>query len=419
MQVLPDGNLELKTPYGLIEEKGLRAYQQAGASINQVPCRMMIDNNIIRFDLGAYDSSRPVVIDPLVFSTYLGGSTLDQINAVKINSGKDIVVTGGSSSSDFPTTTGAYQTTLKGSSNVFVSKFNPTCTTLLASTYLGGSGAGPGDFANALALDSLGNAVVAGQTGSTNFPTTTGAFQATNPIDGALSTSFVSKISSDGTKLLASSYLGGTSGGTGDQANAVAVDSSGNFVVVGNASSTGFPMPNTAYQKSLLGPKACYIVKLSSDAKTLVAGTYLGGSGDVAGNGDGGQAVALDASQNIAVAGYANSSNFPVSTGAFQATNKSFLDGFSNAFFAKVSSNCKSLLASTFLGGGGGDSAFAIALDGSANAIIWRYYKVARLSADERRVPNIPNGIKWRNGFCRQSQRRRQDPHEQLLPRWQ
>jgi len=383
MRVLENGDLELLTPYGLIEEKGLRAYQESSGVATQIPCRMVVDNDIVRFDLGSYDSSRPVVVDPLVFSTYLGGSTSDDgIQALKLDSSKNVVVTGLTFSTDFPVTTGAYQKTDAGTynegTNIFVSKLNPTGKTLLASTYLGGSGQPAtstvyGDISNGLALDASGNAVVVGITYSTNFPVTTGALKTTNPQAGVNQTGFVSKISADGTKLLASSYLGGTGSGTGDQPNGAAVDSSGDTIVVGTATNATFPMSSTGYQKTLPGPSACFILKLSADEKTIVAGTFLGGTGNVPGNGDTGQAVALDASQNIAVAGAAVSENFPVTAGAFQLSNTGYSGATYNAYYSKVSSNCTELLASTFLGGSSGDSAGALYIDSSGNAIVGGY----------------------------------------------
>jgi len=377
MQVLPNGDLELQTPYGVIEEKGLRAYQGSGGKTSQVPCRMVIDQDVIRFDIGSYDPSRPVVVDPLVFSTYFSGASFDTIQAVKIDSSKNIVVAGSTTSATFPTTTGAYQKTVAGAGirNVFISRLNSSGTTLVSSTLLGGTGGG--DTAAGLALDSSNDAIVAGPTSSTDFPTTSGAYQSSNPQAGSGNTAcYVSIVSSDGKTLLASSYLGGTGSpisGNGDAATAVTVDSTGEPIVVGTAEDGGFPTSSTAYQKTWTDNSACFIAKLSADGKTLVAGTLLSGSGNPSGSGEHGLSVALDGSQNIVVAGYSYSQDFPLSTGAYQTTNKAFSNSGSNAFVSKVSSDCSKLLSSTYLGGSAqqaGDQANSVAVDGSGNMLL-------------------------------------------------
>ncbi|MGD0009788.1 MAG: SBBP repeat-containing protein [Terriglobia bacterium] len=203
--------------------------------------------NQIHFALGAYNHAQALVIDPvLVYSTYLGGSGWDTANAITVDSAGNAYVTGKTSSTDFPVTPGAFQTTNLGGSS-FVTKLNPTGTALVYSTYLGGSGSiGGGDIGNAIVVDTAGNVYVAGQTYSTDFPVTPGAFQTTNRAaanDDA--NAFVAKLNPSGTALVYSTYLGGSglsafTPSSGDKGNAIAVDATGDAYVAGETYSTDF-----------------------------------------------------------------------------------------------------------------------------------------------------------------------------------
>ena len=372
LRVREDGNLELSTPYGTIVQKGLTAYQESGGTRRQIPCRMTVDGDRIRFDAGAYDQGKELVIDPLLSSTYLGGSGIDgdQAFAAAIDAAGEPVIAGRSTSSDFPLTAGAYQTTNTHGEEAFVSKFSADGTELLASTFLGGGG----DSAFALALDSSGNPVIAGETQSSNFPVTTGVFQQTNQGLGGGINGFISKLSADGTTLLASTYLGGNNeaGPDGDFVSALVLDGSGNPVISGHTSSTNFPVTAGAYQQknalSLGGFGIAFVSKLSADFTKLLASTYLGGAAD--GAGDYAYAVALDSSGDPVIAGSSGSDNFPVTTGVYQTTNRGGLD----AFVSKLSADCTKLLASTYLGGATGDAeAYALALDSSGGPVIAGY----------------------------------------------
>src|SRR5262249_5109415 len=170
----------------------------------------------VGFQVGAYDRSRPLVIDPvIVFSTYLGGSGADTAYAVAVDSSGNSYLTGNTASTNFPTSSGSYQTTLSGSSDAFVTELDVTGA-LVYSTYLGGSGA---DTGYGIAVDSSGNAYVTGQTSSSNFPTTSGPYQTSS---GGGTDAFVTKLNSSGTALSYSTYLGGS--GT-DIGHAIALDS--------------------------------------------------------------------------------------------------------------------------------------------------------------------------------------------------
>jgi len=341
----------------------------------------------VRFALGRYDTARPLVIDPvLLYSTYLGGSNQvfgNQGVRIAVDSGGNAYVVGVTSSTDFPTTGGAFQTVNKATgqfpTTTFVTKLNPTGTALVYSTYLGGTGPN-GDNATGLAIDSSGNAYVVGFTNSTDFPITAGAFQTVNKSTSQFAyTGFVTKLNSTGTALIYSTYLGGTNE---DDPSGIAVDSNGSAYVTGNAKSTDFPTTPGAFQTVNNGQGTtasnAFITKFNSTGTALVYSTYLGGSGVVGGKGDGGSGIAVNSSGNAYVTGTTYSADFPVTPGAFQPTNHKQAANFSNAFVTKLNSTGTALVYSTYLGGSGqaggnqgaGDGATGIALDSADSAFV-------------------------------------------------
>lgn len=328
----------------------------------------------------------------LMYSTYLGGSGLsngfygDDGYAIAVDSSGDAYVTGATYSQNFPVTKGAFQTVNNSlrtfSENAFVTKLNPTGTALVYSTYLGGSA---GDEGTGIAVDASGDAYVIGSATSTNFPVTTGVFQSTNV---ALTTSgwgeaFITKLNPTGASLVYSTYLGGTSyGATG---YGIAIDSSGDAYVSGNSYSTDFPVTSGAFQTvnnaaAAAGPDTvasnAYVAKLNPTATALEYATYLGGSIDDYGGG-----IAVDGSGNAYVTGYSMSSNYPVTSGAFQPTNKAYANQGANAFVTKVNPTGTGLVYSTYLGGtglaplndnssGSGDTGEDIAVDSLGDAYV-------------------------------------------------
>jgi Beta-propeller repeat/Abnormal spindle-like microcephaly-assoc'd, ASPM-SPD-2-Hydin/Cep192 domain 4 len=334
--------------------------------------------NQVSFEVGSYDHRRPLVIDPtLGYSTYLGGATaldFDAGNGIALDSAGDAYITGQTFSSDFPQASNSCNACGAGGSDAFVAKLNPLGTALLYSTYLGGSGGG--DAAFGIAVDSSGNAYVTGLTNSTDFPLTASAFQAT--LNGTQN-AFVTKLSSDGSSLAYSTYLGGT-GLLGDQGNAIAVDASGNAVVVGSTSSSDFPTVNpyqSANNGAGMGGTNAFVAQINASLSgnlSLVYSTYLGGTVNGFGEsvGDAATAVAMDASGNAYVGGSASSTDFPVKN-AFQGVNNAAANAGFNGFVAKLNPSAGgslSLVYSTYLGGSQSDSVLGIAVDGSGDAYV-------------------------------------------------
>ena len=374
VRVTEAGNLEVETSLGLVEEKGLTAYQEIGVLRVPVKCRLVMSGEgVVRFQTGPYDKQLPLVIDPLIFSTFLGGTdgnivqdgTGDAANAVALDNSNNVLVAGVTYSTNFPVTAGAYQRTNRAGFSAFITKVTADGGHLMWSTYLGGSG---GAAAHGLKLDGASNALVTGSAGP-NFPTTVGAYQST--IKSASTNAFVSKLTSDGKNLMWSTYIGGSGA---DTAYGIALNGQVP-VVAGQAFSTDFPVTTGAYQAANRGAGQkvanAFVATLSADGAHLTASTYLGGTGRN-GLGDNALAIALDTSGNAVIAGKASSSDFPVSVDAFQTTNK----GNVNAFVARISADAKTLVSSTYIGGtlpvtpGTGDSANAVVLDSNENAVI-------------------------------------------------
>ncbi len=343
----------------------------------------LLGKHTVGFRLGSYDRAQALVIDPaLAFSTFLGGSGRDAGNAIAVDTAGGVYVTGETSSIDFPVAQGAYQTTnhVANGSTAFVTKLSPSGTALVYSTYLGGSG---GETANAIAVDSTGNAYVAGSTLSTDFPVTQGAFQTTNHgAANGVPNGFITKLNPTGTALAYSTYLGGSGlpaepTYSGDKANALAVDAAGDAYVSGAAYSVDFPITSGAYQTTnhaANGGSNAFVTKLNPAGTALVYSTYLGGSGSSVGdNGDFANAIALDATGNAYVTGDAFSTDFPVTPGAFQSTNPAAASESPDAFVTKLNANGTALVYSTYLGGGGtyaGNQGGAIAVDAAGNAYV-------------------------------------------------
>jgi hypothetical protein len=228
------------------------------------------------------------------------------------------------------------------------------------STYLGGNG---WDEAYDIAVDGSGQAYVAGGTESTNFPVTAEAFQMM-PSGGSTdySEAFVAKLSADGSRLVYATYLGGSNG---DEAYGIAVDGQGQAYVAGYTGSDNFPVTTGAFQPVFGGGYGygdAFVAQLSADGSRLIYATYLGGNGS-----DGATGIAVDGQGQAYVAGFIDSTNFPVTTGALQPV---FGGGYSDAFVAQLSADGSTLAYATYLGGNGSDGATGIAVDGQGRAYV-------------------------------------------------
>jgi hypothetical protein len=284
---------------------------------------------------GAFVTKLDPTGSALVYSTYFTiGSTSD----LAVDTVGNAYLTGQASSALSPTP-GAFQTTPSGLDDAHVTKLNSTGSALVYSTYLGGSSS---DRAISIAVDTLGNAYVVGDTFSTDFPTTPGAFQP--GLVGAPG-GFVTKLNPLGTGLVYSTYLSGTGGAT---PNGIAIDTSANAYVTGTTCSTDFPTTLGAFQPTFAGDfGACdaFVTKLNSTGSALAYSTYLGGTGQDAGRG-----IAVDTAGNAYVTGTTESADFPTTPGTIQ---RAFGGSIRDVFVSKLNPLGSGLVYSTYLGGSG------------------------------------------------------------------
>jgi hypothetical protein len=349
-----EGRLVFTTRFGEVKLAELRVYQgdrEIGGRFVERPGGWGIA-------VGSYDPTQLLVIDPLVYSTYIGGSIADRGNAIAVDESGNAYVTGSTYSTDYDVTPGSFQTTNGGYWDVFVTKLNETGTALVYSTYIGGSG---DDYGYGIAVDGSGEAYVTGYTYSSNYPVTVGAaFQETK--EGWVDV-FVTKLNETGDDLVYSTYLGGSGV---DYGYGIAVDGSGEAYVTGYTSSIDYDVTPGAFQTTKGGGWDVFVTKLNDTGTALVYSTYIGGSND-----DEGYSIAVDGSGNAYVTGLTTSTNYPVTPGAFQTTK----GGGRDVFVTKLNETGDDLVYSTYLGGSDEDRGYGIAVDGSGNAYAtgWTY----------------------------------------------
>ncbi len=353
IKVNKSGELEIETELGTVKMTKPVAYQETGGEKKyiQVAYNVLADSGTYGFEIGEYDKTKPLVIDPLLASTFIGGSSSDYVYALALDSSGDVFVAGWTWSSDYPTTVGAYDTTHNGYSDVIVSKLDSNLSSLLASTFIGG---GNYDHADAIAIDSSGDVFVAGKTWSSDYPTTVGAYDTTFNGNGDV---FVSKLDSNLSSLLSSTFIGGSSV---DHARALAIDLSGDVFVAGLTGSSDYPTTVGAYDTTLNGNDDVFVSKLDSSLSSLVSSTLIGGSGV-----DDAYALAIDSSGDVFVAGLTGSSDYPTTVGAFDTVYNS-----DDVFVSKLDSSLSSLVSSTLIGGSGVDDAYALAIDSSGDVFV-------------------------------------------------
>jgi len=285
----------------------------------------------------------------LNFSTYLGGQIYDTIHDIELDQNEDIIICGTTASEDFPTTEGAYGTTHSGESNsdCFVMKLSGDGQEILFSTFIGGS---EDDVATDVAVDSEGNIGVVGRTYSSDFPT----LQAYDDSYNSGGDCFVLMLSSNGSTLLSSTYVGGS--GT-EIAYDLVIDSSDDCYVVGYTESTDFPVNTVNNQSvchSLGGEQDGYVFKLGNNGSDLIYSMYLGGVAVV----DTAYSVDLDSNDNPLLVGYTRSSDFPT----VNAMDDEFGDDGGDCYIVKLNADGR-FNFSTFYGGSEPDGAYAIQLD--------------------------------------------------------
>ena len=304
----------------------------------------------IGFRVGAYDASRPLVIDPvLVYSTYLGGSDTDISNAIAVDAAGSAYITGFTASTDFPVANALQPVCVCGDQDLFVVKLSPAGDQLIYATYLGGSRRENGFD---ITVDASGSAYVSGWTQSADFPTR-------DPVQPAFGggdvDAIIFQLDPSGSSLNYSTFVGGN--GTIEYGNTIAVDTAGSAYVAGITSSSDFPTANALQPAFGGGAWDAYLVKLSPAGSSFVYSTYLGGSGA-----DQALGIALDDAAGAILTGLTESPDFPVAN-ALQPT----LAGSQDAMVLKLDPTGAALVFSTYLGGSGADFGADVAMDAAGD----------------------------------------------------
>ncbi|MGV6862331.1 MAG: DUF7948 domain-containing protein [Putridiphycobacter sp.] len=398
-----NGNVTIYSELGQIIEQKPYVYQIINGKIVEIPSKFMLTKEgVLSFDIGDYDPSLELIIDPvLVFATYNGANT-DNFGMTATYAYDGKAYTGGVIyGNSYPTPSPAWNTTTNftgtssanyGITDVFISKYSADGTQMLWTTFIGGGDNIQGtETVHSLICDTLNNIYLYGATSSVDFPTQN-AFQSTHA--GGTSGSnfyyngvyysnqgtdiYVSKFSEDGTQLLGSTYFGGSlndgvnykiTSGTynsvaaydsltsnyGDQFRGeIMLDSLNNILVASSTRSIDFPTQN-AFQNSNAGQQDGVVFKLSSDFSNLLFSSYLGGSEN-----DAAYSVKIDSSYNILVAGGTSSTNFNGTTGGL---NPTYLGGKTDGFVSKISPDGSSIIQSTFIGTSGYDQTIFVETD--------------------------------------------------------
>jgi hypothetical protein len=340
-----DGNGDLVLRIGNRELRQLKptAYQELNNARQEAAANYVLSaNREISIDVPSYDTSKPLIIDPVLFySSFLGGSGLDEGHDVAVDSNGNAYITGRTQSANFPVNNAA-QSSRAGAEDVFVTKFSPDGSALLYSTYLGGTEGSNNEVGHGIAVDSSGNAYITGETGASNFPTTAGVLKAT--FGGAVD-AFVTKLGPGGA-LVYSTYLSGA-GGFNEVGRSIAVDAAGNAYVTGFTGNSTFPLVNP-FQSTIGGTGSAFISKLNPTGSALVYSSFLGTAGEV------GRSIKVDSTGSAYLAGSTRSTAFPV-VNAFQSA---YAGGSANpfdVFVTRVNSAGSALVYSTYLGGTGDD----------------------------------------------------------------
>ncbi len=371
------------------------AYQRINGHHRAVPVSFQVQGNTYGFRLGLHDPRRPVVIDPLIRATYLGGSGADSANAVSVEATNgDVYLAGKTTSTDFPGTTGGAQTGNTGNTDAFVAVISPGLTKLIQATYLGGSG---NDFARSLVVAPAGTSMagdvyVAGDTFSTDFPGTSSGAQ---PSCGGTATdcasngdAFVAVLNPGLTQLLGATYLGGTNI---DDAHALAVapagsTDAGQVYVAGRTLSANFPGVSGGAQPSPANSSYDgFISRFSPNLTQLLQSSYLGGTGV-----DEVYALLVDPSNgNVYAAGDTSSTDFPCTQAGSPPPNggacaggtagaQPTLGGAFDAFVALFNPGLTSLTRATYLGGSDVDGADALAVAPAGSPVAGQIYVAGR-----------------------------------------
>ncbi len=371
---LSKGHLLIETSVNQIIELRPYCYQIINGEEKEIKCNYVLKKNVLSFEIGDYDKTKALIIDPsLIFSTYTG-STADNWGFTatydlfrNVYSGGIVFGTG------YPINTGAYQHINGGNWDIGIIKYDSLGINRLYATYLGGTN---GEMPHSLIVNTSNQLLIYGTTGSPNFPVTPNAYDTSfnggQSINYDYSISypsgvdiFVSKLNPDGTQLLASTFVGGTANdglnyrqhydnnimigndslyfNYGDGARGEMITDNLSNVYVGSCTfSNNFPGTSNGFQTTNQGKQEGIVFKLDYNLSNLIWSTYVGGSED-----DAIYSIDNDSQYDVYVTGGTSSTNFPTTTGAYKTT---YQGGTTDAFLSRISQNGSTLVASTYYG---------------------------------------------------------------------
>jgi hypothetical protein len=379
-----DGDIIVNaSSFSFIEKKPV-VYQIINGATIEVGSAFQLQNNQVRFCLDTFDPCYPLVIDPiLIFSTY-SGSTADNWGSTATPGEHGTLYSAGvtnlGSGGTFPVTAGAFQTSYGGIYDIGILKYDSTGSKLLYATYLGGSDV---ESPHSLVINSNNELLVLGTTGSSNFPTSLNAFDRSFnggiPVDGRVnvigypmgSDLFVTRVSSDGSVLIASTLVGGSDNdgmnptfsalvaNYGDQLRGdIISDAENNIYISTVTSSDDFPVINSFGNTYQSGISDALILKLNPELSQIIWAGYLGGSGA-----DASHTIKFDSEGNLVIGGGTTSLNFPTTPGAYQTLHAGNVDGW----IAKVRNNGSEVISSTLTGTPTFNQVYFIDLDSDNN----------------------------------------------------
>lgn len=392
---LKNDELLIYTSLGMVIEEKPFAYQMINGKQQEVLCAYVLEEDVLSFRLGTYRSDLPLVIDPtLVFSTF-SGSTADNFGNTATFDSQGYLYSGSSifgAAGTYPTSTGAYSSTFaggdanggSGGNDIGVTKWDTNGTRFIWSTYIGGN---RDELPHSLVVNSRDELYLLGTTGSSNYPTTTNAYDRTfgggTAFNGRSMGIFhsngsdiiVTKLSSSGQSLLGSTYLGGTGNDGLNESSAlkynyadevrgeIDIDANDEVLIASTTLSTNFPIVGTSFQTTSRGNQDGIVVKMNNNLSAIVWSSYFGGAFD-----DAIYSLSFDSNNDILVTGGTVSTNLSTATGVLFPANQG---GRSDGFVAKISSNGQSLLRATYFGTSKYDQAYFIETDNDNNVYLF------------------------------------------------
>ena len=371
-----NGRLQLRVQGRTVTEDRPCLYQPSEEGDIPVSGSFVVEGNTVRFDIGQYNPSLPLVIDPetdLVWSSLLGGNDGESLGGVAAGPDGSVYLAGQTVSLDFPTAGGGFDPTPNGFLDAYVARLSADGSQLLFAAFLGGL---DDDWAEGIDVDPQGSAYVVGYTFSQNFPTTPGVLK---PTPNRFVNGYATKLSPTG-QLVYSTFIGGS---RDDWAFGVAVDAQGFAYITGQASSTDFPTTTGAFDRTYGGLFDGYALKLNQNASALVYGTYLGGSSS-----DWGVDIAVDSQGWATVAGLTQSGDYPVTPGAFDTSYNGLVD----TFVSRLNPGGTALEYSTYLGGSSNDAPNAVALAPDGGAVVVGITQFTDLPVTPGAFDTSPNG---------------------------